>query len=482
MSKSLVLIADDDVAIRTVIEKKLQRSGFTTRSTGSGQELFSWIEEKMGDLVITDVVMPEFNGLEALPKISEIRPNLPVIVISGQNTVLTAIKANKLGAYEYLPKPFDLDKLLSIVLKALPSSSSAQKNININQGAENEDLPIVGRSPAMQEVYRVLAKVVSTDLTVMIRGESGTGKELVARALHDFSKRKNLPFVAVNMAAIPRELIEAELFGHERGAFTGADKRGVGYFEQANGGTLFLDEIGDMPLEAQTRLLRVLQDGSFTPIGGRKIINTDIRIVTATHRDLSDMIEEGLFREDLFYRLNVIQIILPPLRERVEDISLLVGHFLKINEKSGLEKKIITGDAIEKLMDYKWPGNVRELENVIRRLVALNPEETISASAIEEQINSFQKIPNINSVGSLSASVEKNLSHYFDLHKSSYPPPGLYNRVIHEVERPLILKTLAITKGNQIKAADLLGINRNTLRKKINYLDIQYKKSSKEFQ
>ena len=481
MSKSLVLIADDDVAIRTVLEKKLQRSGFATRSTGNGQELFSWIEKNVGDLVITDVIMPEFNGLELLPKITEISPNLPVIVISGQNTVLTAIKANKLGAYEYLPKPFDLDKLLSIVLKALHSSSSAQKNININQGAENEDLPIVGRSPAMQEVYRVLAKVVSTDLTVMIRGESGTGKELVARALHDFSKRKNLPFVAVNMAAIPRELIEAELFGHERGAFTGADKRGVGYFEQANGGTLFLDEIGDMPLEAQTRLLRVLQDGSFTPIGGRKIINTDIRIVTATHRDLSDMIEEGLFREDLFYRLNVIQIILPPLRERVEDISLLVGHFLKINEKSGLEKKIITGDAIEKLMDYKWPGNVRELENVIRRLVALNPEETISASAIEEQINSFQKIPNINSVGSLSASVEKNLSHYFDLHKSSYPPPGLYNRVIHEVERPLILKTLAITKGNQIKAADLLGINRNTLRKKINYLDIQYKKSSKEF-
>jgi len=481
MSKSLVLIADDDVAIRTVIEKKLQRSGFTTRSTGSGKELFSWLEKKVGDLVITDVVMPEFNGLEALPKISEIRPNLPVIVISGQNTVLTAIKANKLGAYEYLPKPFDLDKLLSIVLKALYSSSTSKKNVKVNQVDENEDLPIVGRSPAMQEVYRVLAKVVSTDLTVMIRGESGTGKELVARALHDFSKRKDLPFVAVNMAAIPRELIEAELFGHERGAFTGADKRGVGYFEQANGGTLFLDEIGDMPLEAQTRLLRVLQDGSFTPIGGRKIINTDIRIVTATHRDLSDMIEEGLFREDLFYRLNVIPIILPPLRERVEDISLLVSHFLKINERSGLEKKIITGDAIEKLMNYKWPGNVRELENVIRRLVALYPEETISASSIEEQINSFQKIPNINSVGSLSASVEKNLSHYFDLHKTSYPPPGLYNRVIHEVERPLILKTLAITKGNQIKAADLLGINRNTLRKKINYLDIQYKKSSKEF-
>ena len=331
MSKSLVLIADDDVAIRTVLEKKLQRSGFATRSTGNGQELFSWIEKKVGDLVITDVIMPEFNGLELLPKICKIRPNLPVIVISGQNTVLTAIKANKLGAYEYLPKPFDLDKLLSIVIKALYSSSRTKKSANINQEVESEDLPIVGRSPAMQEVYRVLAKVVSTDLTVMIRGESGTGKELVARALHDFSKRKSLPFVAVNMAAIPRELIEAELFGHERGAFTGADKRGVGYFEQANGGTLFLDEIGDMPLEAQTRLLRVLQDGSFTPIGGRKIINTDIRIVTATHRDLSDMIEEGLFREDLFYRLNVIPIMLPPLRERVEDISLLVNHFLSIS-------------------------------------------------------------------------------------------------------------------------------------------------------
>ena len=333
----------------------------------------------------------------------------------------------------------------------------------------------------MQEVYRVLAKVVSTDLTVMIRGESGTGKELVAKALHDFSKRKNKPFIAVNMAAIPRELIESELFGHERGSFTGADQRGIGYFEQANGGTLFLDEIGDMPLEAQTRLLRVLQDGSLTPVGGRKVINTDIRIVTATHRDLTDMIEEGLFREDLFYRLNVIPIILPALRERVEDISLLVDHFLNINEKKGLDKKIITQEAVEKLMNYKWPGNVRELENVIRRLVILNPEETINGNSVDEHLSSTVITPNSNVVGSLSASVEKNLSNYFDLHKNSLPPAGLYNRVIHEIERPLILKTLALTNGNQIKAAELLGINRNTLRKKISYLDIQYKNQKRRF-
>ena len=479
MKKSLVLIADDDDAIRTVVEKKLQRSGFDTRSTNNGKELYHWIEKGDGDLIITDVVMPEANGLELLPLIKDKRPRLPVIVISGQNTVLTAIKANDLGAYEYLPKPFDLEHLLSIVLKALDSVSSKKNRSNNIRDKENENLPIIGRSPPMQEVYRVLAKVVSTDLTVMIRGESGTGKELVAKALHDFSKRKNKSFIAVNMAAIPRELIESELFGHEKGSFTGADQRGIGYFEQANGGTLFLDEIGDMPLEAQTRLLRVLQDGSLTPVGGRKVINTDIRIVTATHRDLTDMIEEGLFREDLFYRLNVIPIILPPLRERVEDISLLVDHFLNINEKKGLDKKIITQEAIEKLMNYKWPGNVRELENVIRRLVTLNPEETINGNSVDEHLSSTVITPNSNVVGSLSASVEKNLSNYFDLHKNSLPPAGLYNRVIHEIERPLILKTLALTNGNQIKAAELLGINRNTLRKKISYLDIQYKRSKK---
>ena len=479
MSNNLILIADDDDAIRIVIEKKLQRLGLSTKSTNNGEQLLEWIKQGLGDLVITDVIMPKTNGLELLPIISEERPNLPVIVISGQNTVVTAIKANNLGAYEYLPKPFDLDQLYSIVNKALNSKSNSNAKKNL-RGNSEEDLPIVGRSPVMQEVYRVLAKVVSTDLTVMIRGESGTGKELVARALHDFSKRKDEAFIAVNMAAIPRELIDSELFGHERGAFTGAESRGVGHFEQANGGTLFLDEIGDMPLEAQTRLLRVLQDGSFTPVGGRKLIHTDIRIVTATHRDLSEMISEGLFREDLYYRLNVIPIILPPLRERVEDIKLLVDHFLNINEKKGLGKKIMSNDAIEKLMNHDWPGNVRELENTIRRLVALHPEENINATSVEEQLNSFGKIPNFNPVGSLSASVEKNLSQYFDLHKNSFPPSGLYNRVIHEVERPLILKTLSLTNGNQIKASELLGLNRNTLRKKISYLDIQYKKSQKK--
>ena len=471
MKKPLILIADDDNAIRLVLEKKFDRSGFSTKSTDKGKTLLSWIENGEGDLVITDVVMEDSNGLDLLPIIQNIRPDLPVMVMSGLNTIKTAIDASASGAYEYFPKPFDLDNVLDVVTKAF---NSEKKIINKSESENllDDDLPIIGRSSAMQEVYRILAKVVASDLTVMVRGESGTGKELIARALHDYSPRKDKPFIAINMAAIPRELIESELFGYERGAFTGADKSSKGKFELADEGTLFLDEIGDMPVEAQTRLLRVLQDGCFTPVGGKRLIYTNVRIVTATHRNLSDMISDGLFREDLYYRLNVVPIFVPPLRERSDDIPLLINHFINQFTEKGVDKKTIDNGALIKLKNYLWPGNVRELENLIKRIIILTPQEIIDLETINLYLSKFESLNNKYVSTSLGASVEKHLNQYFDSHKNDLPAAGLYDRIIHEVERPLIIKTLKLVKGNQLKAAELLGINRNTLRKKIMYLDI----------
>ena len=471
MKKPLILIADDDNAIRLVLEKKFDRSGFSTKSTDKGKTLLSWIENGEGDLVITDVVMEDSNGLDLLPIIQNIRPDLPVMVMSGLNTIKTAIDASASGAYEYFPKPFDLDNVLDVVTKAF---NSEKKIINKSESENllDDDLPIIGRSSAMQEVYRILAKVVASDLTVMVRGESGTGKELIARALHDYSPRKDKPFIAINMAAIPRELIESELFGYERGAFTGADKNSKGKFELADEGTLFLDEIGDMPVEAQTRLLRVLQDGCFTPVGGKRLIYTNVRIVTATHRNLSDMISDGLFREDLYYRLNVVPIFVPPLRERSDDIPLLINHFINQFTEKGVDKKTIDNGALIKLKNYLWPGNVRELENLIKRIIILTPQEIIDLETINLYLSKFESFNNKYVSTSLGASVEKHLNQYFDSHKNDLPAAGLYDRIIHEVERPLIIKTLKLVKGNQLKAAELLGINRNTLRKKIMYLDI----------
>ena len=471
MKKPLILIADDDNAIRLVLEKKFDRSGFTTKSTNKGKTLLSWIENGEGDLVITDVVMEDSNGLDLLPIIQNIRPDLPVMVMSGLNTIKTAIDASASGAYEYFPKPFDLDNVLDVVTKAF---NSEKKIINKSESENllDDDLPIIGRSSAMQEVYRILAKVVASDLTVMVRGESGTGKELIARALHDYSPRKDKPFIAINMAAIPRELIESELFGYERGAFTGADKSSKGKFELADEGTLFLDEIGDMPVEAQTRLLRVLQDGCFTSIGGKRLIYTNVRIVTATHRNLSDMISDGLFREDLYYRLNVVPIFVPPLRERSDDIPLLINHFINQFTEKGVDKKTIDNGALIKLKNYLWPGNVRELENLIKRIIILTPQEIIDLETINLYLSKIESLNDKYVSTSLGASVEKHLNQYFDSHKNDLPASGLYDRIIHEVERPLIIKTLKLVKGNQLKAAELLGINRNTLRKKIMYLDI----------
>jgi two-component system nitrogen regulation response regulator GlnG len=466
-----ILIADDDRAIRTVLSQALSRAGYNVRATSSASTLWRWVEDGEGDLVITDVVMPDENGLDLLPRMKRVRPDLRVVVMSAQSTFTTAVKAAQRGAFEYLPKPFDLKELLAVVERALAQPASAEP---VEEADTGERLPLIGRSPAMQEIYRTVARLTTADLTVMVTGESGTGKELIARALHDYGKRRQGPFVAINMAAIPRELIESELFGHERGAFTGALTRGIGRFEQAAGGTLFLDEIGDMPPEAQTRLLRVLQEGEFTTVGGRQPVKANVRIVAATHRDLRASIRAGLFREDLFYRLNVVPIRLPPLRERTEDIPLLARHFLERARAAGLPQKSLSPEALERLKRHAWPGNARELENLMRRLAALYAEEVIDEGAVAAELAEAEAPSDgaPRTAETLEQAVERHLKLFMAAHKDGMPIRDLHERVITEVERPLLRLALSATRGNQIKAAALLGLNRNTLRKKLRDLEL----------
>ena len=465
-----ILVADDDAAIRTVVTQALSRAGYDVRATGTASSLWHWVSNGDGDLVITDVVLPDEDAFQVLPRMKKIRPRLPIVVMSAKNTIVTAITAAELGAFDYLPKPFDLNELISIAGRALQDTKRQQPGVK-EGGEQSENLPLIGRSGAMQDIYRVIARLTQSDLTVLITGESGSGKELVARVLHDFGRRRKGPFVAVNMAAIPRELIESELFGHEKGAFTGAINRQSGRFEQAQGGTLFLDEIGDMPMEAQTRLLRVLQQGEFMPVGGRSTIKTNVRIIAATHRDLRILIQQGQFREDLFFRLNVVPVRIPPLRERAEDVGDLVRHFLMQAGKEGLPAQQFSRGALDALMRYRWPGNVRELQNLVRRLAVLQADEVITSAMVEQELSG--PVPASGAAASESDQhsigqfMERHLARYFAEFGNGLPPDGLHERILREVEVPLMNAALAATNGNQLRAADLLGINRNTLRSKI---------------
>jgi len=467
-----ILVVDDDAAIRTVISQALRRAGHRVTAVASLAEMRAAIRASAPDVLVSDVVLPDGNGLEAAQAVIADHPALPVIILSARNTLTTAVRASEVGAYDYLPKPFDLDDLARAVAGALSRGAGAPAEAEEQVDAA---LPLIGRSPAMQGVYRVIARVVSNDLTVLISGESGTGKELVARAIHDLGPRARQRFIAINMAAIPRELIEAELFGHERGAFTGAQGRSAGRFEQASGGTLFLDEIGDMPLDAQTRLLRVLQSGEFTTVGGARPIRVDVRIVAATNRDLAQLVATGAFREDLFYRLNVVPVTLPPLRERRMDVALLARHFLDRAGEQGLPRRRLSDDAVTALEAHDWPGNVRELENIIRRMAVLSRDEVIGGEDVRIMLRDGATSASpmvVDSDASIAAAVRARIATLARETPAALDDGSLYDRILAEVERPLIEALLARHGGNQLRAARALGINRNTLRKRLDTLGI----------
>jgi two-component system nitrogen regulation response regulator GlnG len=466
MAGSLLLV-EDDSAIATVITAALEDEGFEITRCATIKERDALLALHGFDVMLTDVKLEDGDGLESLADVREAAPDMPVIVLSAQNTLDTAVRASDSDAFEYFPKPFDLDELVRAVCQA--AGERADISDAPAQGA-GDGMPLVGRSPAMQGVYRMITRVLRNDLTVLVTGESGTGKELVAEAIHQLGSRRTGPFVAVNTAAIPHDLIESELFGHEKGAFTGAVAQAIGKFEQANGGTLFLDEIGDMPAEAQTRLLRALQSGRIRRVGGRQEISVDVRIIAATNRDLAPMIEAGKFREDLFYRLNVVPIELPPLRERREDIDVLSQHFLAQAAEDGLPRRQLTPDAIASLEGRNWRGNVRELRNVMYRLALMSREDMIDATALTEILGKEKPLA-LDPDGDRDDGIAKALEVWLVREE---PPSGtVYASALAAFEKPLIEHALGRTGGNQLRAAKLLGINRNTLRKRIGELAIE---------
>ncbi len=459
-----ILIADDDSSIRLVLSQAFTRLGYQVRATGNASTLLKWVQDGEGDLILTDVVMPDENVFNVLPRIRKDRPRLPIIVMSAQNTLLTAVNAADAGAFEYVSKPFDLDDVTAAARRALSRPADAEASKAQARAMKDERLPLIGRSAAMQEVYRTVARLVGADLTVLILGESGAGKELVARALHDLGRRRDGKFVVINLAAVPRERVETELFGRGEGD--------LGKLVEADGGTLFLDEIGDMPLDAQSRLLRVI-DGAEPALNPKTGRPPSVRIIAATNRDLRALIQQGLFREDLFFRLNVAPVRLPPLRDRVEDIPDLARSFLLRAAREGLPAKTIDQSALERMKAHDWPGNVRELENLIRRVCALYAEELITARIIDRELQDHTPIAGEAGPMTLSQLVERHLAGHFADQPDGVPAPGLYDRVLEDVERPLIQLTLAATRGNQVRAAEILGLNRNTLRKKIQDLGVE---------
>jgi two-component system nitrogen regulation response regulator GlnG len=477
MSIKRILVADDEESIRWVLSKSLSKQGYQVDLASNGQEALLMSRKQSYDLAVLDIKMPGLSGLELLSKFQEECPRALVVIMTAESSMKNAVEAMKRGAYDYLTKPFDLDALDAIIFKAQKAADVTAEMSLLKQEIKQHyqlERTIIGQSQPMQKIYKVLGKIAPSDVTVLIYGESGTGKELVARAIHFNSPRLGKPFIALNCAAIPRELLESELFGHEKGAFTGATDKKIGKFEQAKDGTLFLDEIGDMPLELQAKLLRVLQEKEVTRTGGNMTIQVNTRIVAATNQDLKEKVQRKEFREDLYYRLNVVPIELPPLRERREDIPTLVDYFLvKASEEYGTSATGLTKEAMTLLCNYGWPGNVRELENIIQRAALLSPDALLNAADFPSLTEGHISNSNDASLeGLINQKLQSSLSQ-IDLQDMK----NLYDMVLHQMERPLINIVLEKTRGNQVKAAEVLGINRNTLRKKIQTLDITAKRN-----
>jgi two-component system nitrogen regulation response regulator GlnG len=480
MDQGKILVTEDEDSLRRVLQKALGDEGYWVQTVGTGEMARSALINTPFDVALMDIKLPDIDGLDLLKELKENGVDTAVIVMTAQNTMRNAIGAMKNGAFDYITKPFDLDEILLLVKRAIDSRKLSRDFRELKEEVKKRFEPgvnIIGTSSSMQSVYKMIGQVANTQATILILGESGTGKELVAKTIHYNSPRWNQPFVAVNCAAIPRDLLESELFGHEKGSFTGALDRRLGKFELAEGGTLFLDEVGDIPLDLQTKLLRVLQDHEYSRVGGRDMLKADVRILAATNQDLEKAVKEKRFREDLYFRLKVIPIQLPPLRERRSDIALLIGYFIdKINREMGIQISGVSPDAQKLLEDHSWPGNVRELENTLIRAAVLSPGPILFPKDFTLQNRPAAATLEVDQL-SLEEIIRHKLVDYFR-RMEGVDVDNLYSLVIERVERPLIELTLKKTRGNQIRAAQILGINRNTLRKKITDLRIELKKEA----